>query len=177
MPIFIKEESEQVANKMVEIPKEMVKKAKIVYNNIGERYPNDTKRIKKIAFSTEDGGEYNKKKGEGEIVNDNGKIFMKGSAIKKATQDLKSKNPNAKKIICNGGDEFKNFYKDKLNQIRRSVKEPEIVKQVKDCNKSATKISSNPTKPIEIGDMTVNVHESKKIYITETQLCTLKNKY
>ncbi len=99
---------------------------------------------------------------------------MKGSAIKKATQDLKSKNPNAKKIICNGGDEFKNFYKDKLNQIRRSVKEPEIVKQVKDCNKSATKVSPNPTKPIEVGDIKVNVHESKKIYVSEKQLFNLR---
>lgn len=178
MPIFIKEENQQVANKLVEIPKEMVQKAQIVNNNIGDTYPNDTKRIKRIALSGQEGETYNKKKGEQEVVTDNGKVMMKGSAIKKAYQDLKNKtNPKDKTLVCNGGDEFKNFYKEKYNQLRRAVKEPEIVKQVKDCNKSATKPPSTPTKPIKVGDIEVNVHENKKIYVHEGQLNLFKTIY
>lgn len=179
MPIFLKEDSEKVTNKLVEIPKELVQKAKNVHANIGEKYPTakGAKRIKKIATSGEDGKTYNKKKGEGEIVKGGGKIFMKASAIKKADHELRhtSNNPNNLNLISNGGYDFKNFYHDALRKVRTSVKEPEIVKKVKPNVKKDTSPKKDPMKPINLGKVEIKLENKKKVYVNEKHLLLLNN--
>ena len=170
MATFIREDSEQVTSKFVEVPKELVNKAKVVYNTIGKKYPTaqGSKRIKKIATSDEK-ETYNQKKGEGDVVHDDGKIFMRGSAIKRADHDLRHlpNDPNSLGLAANGGFDFKKFYNDTLKRLRTSIKQNPMVKQVMP-QKQPTKVSQvSPTTAVKPND--VSVTEEKKIIIVNEE--------
>ena len=133
MATFLYEDSKELADKLIELPSNLIDKARETYATIGTEYPTakGSKRIKKIVKKAE-GEDYNKKKGEDVVHTDDGKVFMKGSAIKKADHEMRHtpEDKNNIDFMANGGFDFKRFYHDALSSIRNSVKKPQIVKQV-----------------------------------------------
>lgn len=180
MATFIREDREELAKKLVKIPSKLVQKAKEVNATVGEKYPTaqGSKRMKKIALGADE-KEYNKKKGE-DIVNKDGSVYMRGSAIKKADHELRhtSNDPNDLNLVANGGFDFKKFYSDTLDRLRNSVKEPDVVKQVEPTKPNSIKppkVNADLSKQLKPSKEGIHIKENKKtIKLTEDQLKILK---
>ena len=170
MPIFINE-NQALKNNMYKIPDELAKRLKQILSKYGNYTKNKGyKRLNSLVYP-----EYNKRSDKADQFKDGKHISF--SDMKRIDHDFRhmSKNPKDLNRILNGGDEMAHFAKETLNKERTKVKPVEIIPQVNDNNKSQLKPSVSPMKPISLGNIDVNVHESKKIYIKENHLNILKN--
>lgn len=170
MPIFINE-NQALKNNMYEIPDELAKHLKQTLSKYGNYTKNKGyKRLNSLVNP-----EYNKRSDKADQFKDGKHISF--SDMKRIDHDFRhmSKNPKDLNRILNGGDEMAHFAKETLNKERTKVKPVEIIPQVNDNNKSQLKPSVSPMKPISLGNIDVNVRESKKIYIKENHLNILKN--
>ena len=84
------------------------------------------------------------------------------SDMKRIDHDFRhmSKDPHDLQRVLNGGDKMATFVRDTLRKERTKVEPIAKKEMVKTRNKNAVKPSLKPTKPIEVGNVTANVHES-----------------
>ena len=167
MPIFIREDRDELLNKEITVPDKIVGKAKEVSAGLGKQYPNSvgTKRIKKIA----DGDNFNKKGNEKEHSSDG--TFLSFGEIKKAVHDMEHQDKNSIEFKMNGGQDMLDFYKMSEKQIRNASKQPQIVKSVTQQTKAHMRPPQGNVKQVK--PVTA---ESKKFHITKRQVDLLESK-
>ena len=169
MPIFIKE-NQELKDNMYEIPDKLEKHLKQTLSKYGDYTQNKGyKRLNSLVNP-----EYNKRSDKADQFKDGKHITF--TDMKRIDHDFRHMNKNPKDLnrILNGGDEMAHFVKDTLNKERTKVKPIDSVPEVNDNNKNQLKPNIKPMKPIQLGDVSANVHENKKIYIKENQLNLLK---
>lgn len=165
MPIFIKE-NQELKDNMYKIPNKL---QQYLYNllSIYKDYTTNKgyKRLKSLVYP-----EYNKRSNKADQYKDGKHISF--SDTKRIDHDFRhmTKNPKDLNRILNGGEKMAHFVKDTLNKERTKVKPIDSVPEVNDNNKNQLKPNIKPMKPIKLGNVSANVHESKKIYINENQL-------
>jgi hypothetical protein len=165
MPIFINE-NQELKNNMYKIPKKLGKHLKQTL----ARYKNYTQNKGYKRLNSLVNPEYNKRSDKADNFKDGKHISF--SDLKRIDHDFRhmSKNPKDMNRILNGGDEMAHFAKETLNKERTKVEPVLKQKKVETRNKNEVKPTIKPMKPIKLGNIEANVHESKKIYIHENQL-------
>lgn len=101
--------------------------------------------------------------------------------MKRILHDFKNIDPKYNKISydLNGGDQMRQWVSDTLNRERTKVEPVLKQKKIETRNANATKPYVAPSKPISVGNITANVHEShshKRIYIREDKIPLLNGK-
>lgn len=169
MPIFIKE-NQALNGKVYKIPDNVDKHNKQTL----EKYKNYTQNKGYKRLNSLTNNDYNKRSNMKNNHKDGNYISFQDA--KRIDHDFRhmDKNPNNIDRILNGGEEMARFTHDLLNKERTKVKPVLKVEKEKNRNKNQLKPSITPMKPIKIGNIEANVHESKKIYIKEDQLNLLK---
>lgn len=165
MPIFIKE-NQELKDNMYEIPDKLQKHLKRTLSKYKDYTTNKGyKRLNSLVNP-----EYNKRSNKADQFKDGKHITF--TDMKRIDHDFRhmSKNPKDLNRILNGGEKMAHFVKDTLNKERTKVKPVDAVPQVTDNNKNQLKPNVSPMKPIKLGNIKANVHESKKIYINKNQL-------
>lgn len=169
MPIFIKE-NQELKDNMYEIPKKLSKHLKQTLS----KYKDYTQNKGYKRLNTLVNPEYNKRSDKADQFKDGKHITFTDMKRIKHDLDHMSKNPKNLNRILNGGEEMSRFVNDTLNKERTKVKPVQEIPQVNDNNASDIKPNIKPMKPIQLGNVSASVHESKKIYIKENQLNVLQ---
>lgn len=169
MPIFIKE-NQELQDNMYEIPDKLEKHLKQTLSKYKDYTQNKGyKRLNALVNP-----EYNKHSDKADRFKDGKHITF--TDMKRIDHDFRHMNKNPKNMdrILNGGEEMAHFVKDTLNKERTKVAPVLKQKKVETRNKNELKPTLKPMKPIKLGNVDVNVHEGKKIYIKENHLEVLK---
>ena len=154
MPIFLKE-NQELNDKVYKMPKSiqnnLINTAKI-YNTKWSKYHADTE------------GKYNNKGLNIQGNHKDGKR-MSYNDIKKIDHEFRhmSKNPNSYERLSHGGEEMANYVRNLLSQERNRVAPVLKQKKIQTRNKNQVKPVANPTKPISINSIKVNLEESYDI--------------
>lgn len=160
MPIFIKE-NQELKDNMYKIPNRLYKKLKCLLSKYGNytQYKG-YKRLNALVNP-----EYNKRSDKANQFK-NGK-YISFTDLKRIKHDFKhmSDNPNDINNILNGGKDMEIFVDDTLNRERTKVAPVLKQKKVETRNKNKVKPSIKPMKPLKLGNINANVHESK--YLNE----------
>lgn len=167
MPIFLKE-NEKLNDNMYEVPEKLGQHLKQTLSQMDDY--TETKGYKRLNSLVNP--QYNKRSNKEDRFKDGKHISY--SDMKRIDHDFRhmSKNPKNINRVLNGGDEMANFVRDTLRKERTKVKPTPLQKQVEDNNKPNTlKPPTKELKPVKIGNLEANVHESiKKVYVSENQL-------
>lgn len=169
MPIFIKE-NQELQDNMYEIPDKLEKHLKQTLSKYKDYTQNKGyKRLNALVNP-----EYNKHSDKADKFKDGKHITF--TDMKRIDYDFRHMNKNPKNMdrILNGGEEMAHFVKVTLNKERTKVAPVLKQKKVETRNKNELKPTLKPMKPIKLGNVDVNVHEGKKIYIKENHLEVLK---
>lgn len=175
MPLFLKE-NQELQDNMYDIPKELedhLKDTLSQYKEYGTTAAGTMSKGFKRLQSLVDPN-YNK---QDDNTSKDGHRQISYSDMKRIDHDFRhmSKNPHDLQRVLNGGDEMASWVKNTLNRDRTKVEPVLKQKKVETRNKNAVKPTVAPMKPIEVGNISANVHEGKKIiYISEEQLNILK---
>lgn len=164
MPIFIKE-NQALKNNEYELPKHLedhLKSTLAKYGNYSAA--KGYKRLNSLVNK-----DYNKRSDDSY----NGRKKVSFSDLKRIDHDFRhmSKDPKDFERQMNGGDEMANFARETLRRERTKVLPVLKQKKVETRNKNSVKPVEKPTQPVKPD----SVAESRKIYISESQLITLKN--
>ena len=165
MPIFIKE-NEALKGNFYKIPDDVDENNR----EILATYKNFTKNKGYKRLNALTNPEYNKRSDKADQFKDGKHISF--SDLKRIDHEFRHMNNSPKNLdyVLNGGEKMQQFAKNTLNRERTKVKPVEIVKQIKDNNRFKVSKASIKPNSLEVGEISVNVHENKKIYINERQL-------
>jgi hypothetical protein len=164
MAIIIKE-NQALAKNMYEIPKDLESHLQDTLAKFGQyKQSQGYKRLNSLVNP-----DYNKRSDKEDRFKDGKHISF--SDLKRIDHEFRhmDKNPKNLKRILNGGEEMARFAKETLDRERTKVEPVLKQKKVETRTKNALKPSENPTKPITVGNITANVHEQRKVYISEKQ--------
>ena len=175
MALFLKENQELQGN-MYDIPKELedhLKDTLNKYQDYGTTASGTMSKGFKRLQSLVDPN-YNK---QDDNTSEDGSRQISFSDMKRIKHDFDhmSKDPHDIQRVLNGGEKMASFVNDTLRKERTKVEPVLKQKEVETRNKNAVKPTVAPMKPIEVGNITANVHENKKtIFISEEQLNVLR---
>ena len=175
MALFLKE-NQELQDNMYDIPKELENHLKDTLNKYQD-YGTTASGAMSKGFKRLQGlvdPNYNK---QDDNTSEDGSRQISFSDMKRIKHDFDhmSKDPHDIQRVLNGGEKMASFVNDTLRKERTKVEPVLKQKEVETRNKNAVKPTVAPMKPIEVGNITANVHENKKtIFISEYQLNVLK---
>ena len=160
MALFLKENQELQGN-MYDIPKELedhLKDTLNKYQDYGTTASGTMSKGFKRLQSLVDPN-YNK---QDDNTSEDGSRQISFSDMKRIKHDFDhmSKDPHNIQRVLNGGEKMASFVNDTLRKERTKVEPVLKQKEVETRNKNAVKPTDAPMKPIEVGNITANVHEN-----------------
>ena len=156
MPLFLKEENQELKNKSFKLPKKLQNKLKEKLSALSQySQTKGYKRLKSMVYP-----KYNDHSNNKNNTNDGKHISY--NDMKRIHHDFKYMDKNPKNLIrqLNGGEELANFVNNTLQHERNKVEPVLKQKKVETRNKNKVKPTINPMKPIKVGNIEANVHES-----------------
>ena len=170
MPIYIKENN-ALKDNMYEIPPKLQRHLQDTLTKFQD-YSQDKgyKRLNSLVNP-----DYNKRSDKEDRLHSDAK-HISFSDLKRIDHDFRhmNQNPHDFQRQMNGGDEMARFARETLNKERTKVEPVLKQEKVKSLAKSNLKPTLSEPSSITVGNITAQVHESKKkIYIQENQINTL----
>ena len=160
MPLFIIE-NQELKDNMYDIPKDLEKHLRNTlqqYQGYGLTNAGTvSKGFKRLQGLVDPN--FNK---QDDNTSEDGSRQISFSDMKRIDHDFRhmSKDPRNLQRVLNGGDKMATFVHDTLRKERTKVEPIAKKEMVKTRNKNEVKPSLKPTKPVEVGDVSANIHES-----------------